>query len=685
LNQRDSAAPHGGSGFRPDIQGLRAIAVLLVLVFHVLPSALPGGFVGVDVFFVISGFLITGLLLRELEGKGRIALATFYVRRIKRLLPAATVVLIAVGVGCLWLLPIVRWKDTGHQLIASALYAQNWLLLKNAADYWAQDVPQSPVVHYWSLSIEEQFYMVWPCLMTLGALVVRRTKLGLRAALAGLSALIFAASLAYSVLLTSSTPSAAYFSTGTRAWELALGAFTCIALEPLRGRLPAVALRALGWLGVLGVVAAGLLMRETMAFPGWIALLPTVSAALLLFAGPLPGAAAHSFALSLRPMRYLGDISYSLYLWHWPLFVFFLARFGHPPSHGEAALLVLASLVLAALTKVAVEDRLRNLQLGRAAIPGGFALGVACIALSVGAAKLPLERVAKLEAVADAGEAPGALVLLEGEPPAGAAESTELKFVPSALKAKDDVPLLVKQDCHSGVKVTEPEPCEFGKRDASVHVVLVGDSHAAQWLPALLGGGEREVRVTTVTKTSCPLTTATLAVGTKQKHKRAYRECREWNERVKALLLKLKPSLVVTSHATDYELADDANEIETARKVFAGYSDALQQLAAQGLKVLAIRDTPLMGFDVADCVATEGATLKKCSKPRSEALPTAFQLEGLTKSEVVDLSDFICRRETCPPVVGGVLVYRDSNHLTATYAKTLAPFLWSQVDKLLGG
>lgn len=683
MNERDAAAPHGGSGFRPDIQGLRAIAVLLVLVFHVLPSALPGGFVGVDVFFVISGFLITGLLLRELEGKGHIALATFYVRRIKRLLPAATVVLVAVGVGCLWLLPIVRWKDTGHQLIASALYAQNWLLLKNAADYWAQDVPQSPVVHYWSLSIEEQFYMVWPCLMALGALVVRRTKLGLRAALTALSAVIFAASLAYSVLLTGSTPSAAYFSTGTRAWELALGALTCIALEPLRGRLPAGALRALGWLGVLGVVASGLLMRETMAFPGWIALLPTASAALLLFTGALPGVTAHSFVLSLRPIRYLGDISYSLYLWHWPLFVFFLARFGHSPSNGEAGLLIIASLTLAALTKVAVEDPLRNLKLGRAATAGGFALGVVCVALSVGAAKLPLGRVAKLEAVADAGEAPGALVMLEGEPPASAPDSGELKFVPSALKAKDDVPLLVKQDCHSGVKVTEPEPCEFGKRDASVHLVLVGDSHAAQWLPALLGGGEREVRVTTITKTSCPLTTALLGVGTK--HKRSYRECREWNTRVRALLLEMKPSLVVTSHATDYELAEDAGELETARQIVAGYSDALQQLAAQGLKVLAIRDTPLMGFDVADCVATAGATLKKCSKPRRDALPTGFQLEGLTKSEVVDLSDFICRRETCPPVVGGVLVYRDSNHLTATYAKTLAPFLWSQVDKLLGG
>jgi hypothetical protein len=174
-----------------------------------------------------------------------------------------------------------------------------------------------------------------------------------------------------------------------------------------------------------------------------------------------------------------------------------------------------------------------------------------------------------------------------------------------------------------------------------------------------------------------------LVVGIK--HKRPYRECREWNERLWPILLELRPDLIVTSHATDYELADAVKGADTARRLAEGYADALNKLTSKGLKLLAIRDTPLMGFDVADCVSAKRATLQKCSRSRDQALPgPTFHPEGLEANQVLDLSELICKRDSCPPVVGGVLVYRDSNHLTATYAKTLAPFLWSRVHELLG-
>ncbi len=683
MSDPHAAAPHGHSGFRPDIQGLRAIAVLLVLVFHVLPNALPGGFVGVDVFFVISGFLITGLLVRELEAKGRISLATFYVRRIKRLLPAATLVLVAAALASLWLLPVVRWKDTAEQLIASAIYAQNWLLLRNATDYWAQDTPQSPVVHYWSLSIEEQFYMLWPCVMLLGALVVRARRTSPRAALAVLSALIFVGSLVYSVLLTGSDPGAAYFSTGTRAWELALGAFTCIALVPLRARLPNAVARTLGWVGLCGVLASGLVIRETMAFPGWVALAPTVSAALLLLVGPVAGT-SHARLLSTRPMQYLGDVSYSIYLWHWPLIVFFKARFDRAPTLVDAAVLVAITLVLAHASKYLVEDPVRGWSFGNQRSSQGFGLGVALVAVSVAVAWLPLSRVRALEgASADASSGKGALALLD---PAQRNTVTERgSFVPSAMNAKKDLPTLVAQGCHVGMKERAPKACEFGDVSAPIHIVLAGDSHAAQWAPSLLALADtRRFHVTTITKTSCPPTTEELLVGTK--HKRGYVECTSWNRALVPELERLHPTLVLVSHAAGYELEGVRDEAEVERRLAKGYHEAIQQMLAKGLKVLAIRDTPLMGFDVPDCVAQNPDELGKCAVPRARALSNREPASaGLEPKLVVDLSDYICASKVCSAVVGGVLVYRDSNHLTATYAKTLAPLLWPHLQKLVEG
>jgi peptidoglycan/LPS O-acetylase OafA/YrhL len=674
--------------FRPDIQGLRAVAVVFVMAFHAFPSALPGGFVGVDMFFVVSGFLITGLLVREREATGRIGLANFYVRRIKRLLPAATLVLVVVALGSLYWLPIIRWRETAHQVLASAGYVQNWLLLQNAIDYWAEDTAPSPVVHYWSLSIEEQFYLVWPWLLALVAWLAAKAKRGQRSGVAVVAGAIFVASLGYSVSYSNRDPAAAYFSTWTRAWELSLGALTYLAFDWVQLRLSRRALGVVGWLGLLGVGAAPLVIRPSMMFPGWVALLPTLSCALLLLAGPGKSKLLASGWLATRPLELVGNLSYSLYLWHWPPLVFFAARYGREPLPSEAGLILMGVLGLALATHVCVEAPLWRSRIGAEHPTRGFALGAVCVAVALLAGRVPLAEVAAIEAtpMRAPGAAQGALAFLDAEQQHPLPGGTEVAFVPLPLDAKEDIPLHVGQGCHVGVGVEEPKPCNFGDQGAGQRVVLVGDSHAAQWLPALLALAKvHRLSITTITKTSCPLTDELVSVGRRQR--RPYRQCQEWNRRLAPMLVQMRPALIITAQSSDYAVVGAADAAESERRLAGGLKRSWQYLTNHGLPVLGIRDTPTMGFDVADCAARYPRELVRCSLPRARALAgvdsTLQAAEGTQRALVADLSDYICTRDTCPAVVGGVLVYRDGHHLTATYAQSLAPLLWPYVGKAL--
>ena len=300
------------TGFRPDIQGLRAVAVIAVLLFHVWPDVVPGGFIGVDVFFVISGFLITGLLLREIESSGSISLLRFYERRVRRLLPAAVFVLLVVALATP-LLPEVRWAETAVAIAASALYVENWHLAWLAVDYFGAEEPASPVQHYWSLSIEEQFYVVWPLVMIGVASFALHTAHDLRKCLFIALAGISAGSLAASIALTDATPETAYFITHTRIWELGLGGLLAFAPPLAWSRRGNELARAAG---IAAILIACFAFSPGTAFPGFAAILPTAGAALMILAGPANGGWSTERLLALRPMQYLGDTSYSIYLWH---------------------------------------------------------------------------------------------------------------------------------------------------------------------------------------------------------------------------------------------------------------------------------------------------------------------------------------------------------------------------------
>ncbi|NUT49559.1 MAG: acyltransferase, partial [Saccharothrix sp.] len=367
------------SGVRVDIQGLRALAVGLVVCYHLRPEWLTGGFVGVDVFFVISGFLIIGTLTGELRRTGRVGLLDFYARRIRRLLPAATAVLLAVTAAVLLLLPTSRWPVVLREVVFSALNAQNWLLAVLSDDYGHATVGASPVQHFWSLAVEEQFYLVIPLVLLIAAATAARRGAGPVRYAAVAVGVVTVASFAFSVWYTPVDHGAAYFVTPTRMWELGIGGLAAMTLHRLR--FGAAARRLLAWGGLAAVLVSAYWFTTDMAFPGWVAAVPTVGTAAMLVARD------DSLArlLGLRPLTYVGDISYSLYLWHWPVIVVLLEVTGSRALDKAQVLVAGAlSLVLAALSKHFVEDPFRRRRPRRRRT--SYAVGAALVAVSVAVA-----------------------------------------------------------------------------------------------------------------------------------------------------------------------------------------------------------------------------------------------------------------------------------------------------------
>jgi peptidoglycan/LPS O-acetylase OafA/YrhL len=652
-------------GFRADIQGLRAIAVLLVLVFHLWPRVAPGGYVGVDVFFVISGYLMTGLLVREAERSSRVSLPRFYARRIRRLLPAASATLVLVGVASLFLLSPVRWDDTAAEITASAFYAENWWLASESVDYLALEEAPSPVQHFWSLSVEEQFYIAWPLLIMAVLWLARRTRRPLRQLLLPVLAVATAASLAYSVVATLDTPAPAYFSTGTRFWELGLGGLLVLAPRP-----PAP--RVLAWGGLAAVAAAAVLYGTGTAFPGHAALLPTVGTAAVILAAR-PGG-----LLALRPMQYLGGISYSLYLWHWPLIVFYLAYRGEGALGPLAAAgIAAAAILLAHLSKVFVEDPVRRSGGLQRRLWRSYAVGVAAAAACAAVALLLHVRVEPAPASDEglpARDYPGAAAL--SSPHVVAPRPIR----PTAVAARrehgmahgdEKHPRCIQDSTHSEVLA-----CDHGDRAAPVTIALVGDSHAEHWLPALdEAGRQNRWRVVSYMKDSCLLGDVTVYFSG---FKRQYTECDAWRREVERALVATRPTLVIVSQAQRHRIAGDASVAASVQPIAAGLRATWRRLAAAGLRLAVIAHTPIHSERILECMAEPDADIAACSTPRKKAFIRAALTEAVRDNPdvlVLDMTDQFCPGRLCLAAIGNVLTFRDSNHITTAYSRTLAPVL----------
>ncbi|MFC7849785.1 acyltransferase family protein [Arthrobacter sp. NPDC057388] len=684
-------SPASSTGQRADIQGLRTLSVGIVIAYHLRPDLLPGGFVGVDVFFVISGFLIIGSLVREVSSRGRIGMLAFYARRIRRLLPASTAVLVATMAAAVLLMPQHRWQSIALDVVMSAAQVQNWNQAFGSVSYESANALVSPVQHFWSLAVEEQFYIVIPLFLGAAGLVARLRGFPVRRCCAYFLVLLVGASLVHSVLFTASNHDLAYFATTTRMWEIGLGGLGALLLPAIRPRPGAGA--ALAWLGLAMILSAAFLYSTAMEFPGFVALLPVTGAVLILMNGPAPaGSRGHGHGLrfhpatylSVAPVKYLGDISYSLYLWHWPVIVFYVYLAGRTPSVATAALLAGVSVLLAALSYRFVEQPFR--QAKRAKPPAGrrsrtrprtlrdYALGASMVAVTCLTAMVPWSVVEAKSAslnyeISDA-DYPGALAFDPSRPahvPPGKA------VLPDPAVATKDVPLTNKDGCNVYDPVKSPDNgCTYGDLGAQRTLAIIGDSHASQYVDPLASLGVRNGwKVRAMVRNGCPFTAAPPA-----SKDTVFSNCPDQNRASLRKLLRLKPDMVVVAGMTPAGYKSALGwEWKSDRELVSGYTKMLKPLTEAGIEVAVILDTPFPAFSVPDCVERSGPSAPNCSvaddPDRGQEDPLRAAAQEMGGVAVVDLGNYFCRNGSCPPVIGNMLVYRD-NHLTATFARTLS-------------
>src|SRR4051812_2502116 len=561
-------APDPQNGFRPDIEGLRAVAIGAVLLCHAGLSFAAGGYVGVDVFFVISGFLITRLLLGEVSRTGSVSLPRFYARRVKRLLPLSALLLATVAVLSLILFSPVRAGEVAADIVSCATYTANWHFAAQSVDYFAQGVEPSPVQHLWSLAIEEQFYLVWPALLLALTWIPWRLGRSVRPVLCGGLAAILLVSFAFNLRYVGSEPAAAYFSTFGRAWELALGALLAVLGDLRLRRLPAL---AIGWLGIGAIAFATLSFGPDTPFPGPAALAPTLGAAALILAGAsweTQGRWGSAALLSLPPFRYVGRISYSWYLWHWPALIFAVALWGTlSPLAGVAV--IAASWLPTALTHGLVEEPFRRSKRLVAFPARALALGVGCTAIALGASLLLVNLQPTLK-TAPRSDVRGALALKAGASPQQRADAVR----PNPLKAWADRGESFADRCPVGISRTTSNRCLYGDPQGKRTLILFGDSHAMQYSPPLQAVAKRNhLRLIALTKAEC--TPAEVEVKSMVAD-REYSQCDAWREEeLERIEMAGRSTVVIMSSDTAYTpYGDDGEQLsgpEAADAMEAGY------------------------------------------------------------------------------------------------------------------
>ena len=608
---------------RLDIQVLRALAVGMVVLFHFWPDRLPGGFAGVDVFFVISGYLITSHLAKQ----GKIRFAEFWARRARRLLPAAFVVIFVTIAATHFLVSPALVGDYARQAIASVFYAENWVLATNSTNYFAEGA--TPFQHYWSLAVEEQFYIFWPLLIAGLLLLKRRLALGI--------AVVTPLSFAYALYSTAVEPSVAYFNPLGRIWEFGVGALIATATLP---KLAKSLSGSLSLLGFAGLFATAFAYSADFAFPGAAALLPVLSTGLVLFAGTSALPEWLDRRMAFAPVQFAGEISYSLYLWHWPLVILpaYLAN-GQLNTFTKVALLAVAVL-LSWLTKKFVEDPIRFAERLTSARPRKTLALALVFSLMVAGAS--------------------ALVLWVGE--SNVKANKEFSEVLSLAEAKKDA-ADPGSKCMTKAEDSEVVLCDFGKIGSPKRLLLVGDSHAATHLRSFNQIAESKGwHLVLAYKAGCSFSLIErnqTARGT---------SCLAWNKNLQAELAAQKPfDIVVTNNYAANRLADVDAPNWNALAV-KGFRAAWQPLIARGAQVVVIRDNPEMSPSMAKCFETATLDASMCSMPLSEAL---YKDDAVTAADgvatVLDLTGVYCPKQVCPAKLGETYVYRNKDHVSATF------------------
>jgi len=698
-------------GFRPDIEGLRAVAVIAVVLYHAGIPGFGGGFIGVDVFFVISGFLITGLLWREVATTNTVALGRFYGARARRLLPAAATVGIATALVVAVVLPPLQARSVFVDGIACALYAGNYRFALHGTDYLASDLPPSPFQHYWSLGVEEQFYLVWPVLIIGTAWLVHRLRAGAAARAtpyAVVLVLVAAASLAAAVLWTRTSPAWAFFSLPTRAWELAAGGLVALSIHQWR-RLPLLPATIVGWGGLALIVLTCTQLGPRTPYPGTAALLPVLGTALVIGAGPVTGGLGAGRVLCRPAMRAIGRVSYSWYLWHWPVLLLMPPLLGEPAGLPARLSATAVSGGLAVITLHLVENPGRFAAALRRSAKASLTVAAAASAAAACACMLLLNVVpvpvghgaaaprANIVAVPPTTIAPAmspeeaAVQHAFAQARDAVAASAGLRAVASNLdpplaKAPADKAAVFVNGCVRSWREIGQGECATGDIASPTTVALVGDSHAAMWNPAFQHLAEqRHWRLETLAKVTCPLQDLHI---TSPYLGREYTECEQWRAQIVNRLKAEHPRLVVLDMSRRYGADFGFTSYDPAWIDTLGRTVA--QLRSIGAAVLVLGPVPDPGSSVPTCLSGHVDDATACAPAR----PVAVDDGGVSAERAAttaggghyaDLTDLFCTADRCPVIVGNTLVFRDDNHVTTEYAQLLTPVFGALADRALAG
>ena len=600
----------------PQIQGLRALAAILVTFFHA--RLVPGGFIGVDIFYVISGYLITGLILREIEKTGHLDLKSFYQRRIKRLLPTSVFVLFITAIFAWLLLPAINRDSLGRDLFAAAAYISNYLFAWWQNDYQNLNATPSPFIHYWSLAVEEQFYLIWPIFILVLA------KYGKRIVLLGISITTFL-SLLFSIYLTQAAPIWAFYSLPTRAWELGFGALLLFLPEQTKK------IRLLPWLAFIGVAFASLSFDENTAFPGKNALLPVLATVILI--GTIsywPPIFSH---LSNSPIsQWLGGISYPLYLWHWPALVLPSTALGRPLRFYERGLCIVLTIILAHFTSKYIEAPIRHKAFSNKTVYFGAVI-TTIISLLAG--------------IAIASSSSSMISTRGGK---------SLTFDLAKVMEK---PAIYGDGCHVNYGETESDYCTYGDKRASQSIVLYGDSHAAQWFPAierfaLLHG----LKLVSLTKSACP------AVDVLRADQGAFKMvlCTKWRKNSIARIQKIHPLAVITSSFQYFAPPSGYPDRDTWWNQ--GQVKLLRELKGSSSAIIYISDTPHPLRDIPSCLASRNSS--SCDSTQKTPVKV---IPGFAP---IDPTPWLCTTY-CPAIIDGIVAYRDASHISVAMSNYLYP------------
>lgn len=650
--------------YRTDIQGLRAVAILLVVAAHAKITGFSGGFVGVDVFFVLSGYLITGLLTQEFAETGSIRFADFYARRFLRLLPALLTMLAFSCAGAAIILLPGAQDAQASAAAAASVWASNFYFAFSNIDYFAPSAESNIFLHTWSLGVEEQFYLVWPTLLLIICALsgssrgqqLTRVKTGM--------ILIAAISLFSCITSTPHSPELAFYMMPWRAWQFALGALVMLHRDangriansgshPVTRHSGKSAL--LGWLGLAMIVGSGILFRPNFAYPGAWALVPSLGAAGVLALGSTRQMKSGVGALlSWSPLQYLGRVSYSWYLWHWP--VLLLGAKLLDPGHLEnRVLLVMASLAIAELSYRLIESPIRrNRKLReRPAATVFFA-----VALMVVAATFSIRW-------------SNAVASWLSQP--------EQKHYAST---KQDAPSIYGFGCDDWYHSAEVKFCQFGNERAKHTAIMIGDSIGLQWFPAVATVFDNpEWRLLVVTKSSCPIVDEPYFYA---RIGREYTECSKWRNDALSQIQKIKPDVLIMGTSTSPTFSSQQWKEGTER--------VLAQVSPFAGHVYILRATPVLPFNGPDCLSGrswrprqlffDSSCTASASNARSDEIFSALSLaaRSFKNASMLDMNDSVCPGHLCSAEQGKLVVFRDSQHMTASFAESLSPQLKNQLN-----